>query len=164
MTVALHCNWRLWIGGGNKSKIYWRRKGIFHKHWHTHQLPGGLTRLGPLWSVNCAVSCPESGLRIAWPQPPPAMPVWPVCQQWQHRHTLTVEKLAKRTLRGPAWDWCKLSPKQTYMLSDIQYLHLKFSALTHLTTLTLVVVMCLHTHLYMHACKHFEICAHTDIF
>lgn len=27
--------------------------------------------------------CPESGLRIAWLQPPPALPVWPVCQQWQ---------------------------------------------------------------------------------
>lgn len=31
MTVALHCNWRLWMGG-NKPKIYCGCKGIFHKH------------------------------------------------------------------------------------------------------------------------------------
>lgn len=46
--------------------------------------------------------CPESGRGIAWLRPPPALSVWPVCQQRQGSHS----------------DWCKPSPRQMYILSN----------------------------------------------
>lgn len=86
-TINEDCGYR-WRG--TSSRFMGKHKGIFHKYWHTHQLPGRLSRPPPPASVSGL--CHESGLRIAWSQPPPALPVWPVCQQRRcARHTFTVQ-------------------------------------------------------------------------
>lgn len=56
--IVLHYNedcgyrWR-----GTSSRFMGKHKGIFHKYWHTHQLPGRLSRPPlPLWSAACVMS------------------------------------------------------------------------------------------------------------
>lgn len=112
MTVALHCNCRP-STRGNKSKIYCRRKGIFHKHWHTHQLPGSLTRLGPLWSADCVVSV-LSSVRGSH-----GCSLHLLCQCDLSVSRGSTQTHTQCALRGPARDWCKLLPKHMYILSDI---------------------------------------------
>lgn len=54
-TVTLDSGYR-WRG--TSSRFMGKHKGIFHKHWHTHQLPGRLSRQpppAPLRSAACVM-------------------------------------------------------------------------------------------------------------
>lgn len=104
--------------GENKLKIYCRRKSIFHKHWHTHQLPYSLTRPAPFgqWPVSC----------LSWVRSEDRMAAASTCSaNWtclsavaEHRHTLWGYELSVYSGGSPR-DWCKLSHRQTCKLSDI---------------------------------------------
>lgn len=116
----------------------------------------------PLLTGLCRV-CPENGLRIAWLQPPPAPPMWPVCQQQQRTdtHSLWRYELSEHS-GGSVWDWCKLSHRQKYILSDILTLA-AFSVDTLDSLEACFGLVCLHTHLYVHACSRLQMCAHSDM-
>lgn len=126
-TVTLDSGYR-WRG--TSSRFMGKHKGIFHKHWHTHQLPCRLSRQPPPAPVSGL--CHGSGRRIAWPQPPPALPVWPVCQRRRcARHTVTE---AQPSLRGPGLGTRGLRHICIYLV-----IYLQFSALTNLTALTFLI-------------------------
>lgn len=90
----------------------------------------------PLVSGLCRV-CPESGLRIAWLQPPPALPIGPVCQQWQSTGTHCGDMSSAYTGGGghPGTDASSLTGRHVNLAI---YLHFLPSALTHLTALWLL--------------------------
>lgn len=89
----------------------------------------------PLVSGLCRV-CPESGLRIAWLQPPPALPIGPVCQQWQSTGTHCGDMSSAYTRGGhPGTDASSLTGRHVNLAI---YLHFLPSALTHLTALWLL--------------------------
>lgn len=151
------CRWR-----GTSPRFTGGHKGIFHKHWHTHQLPGCLSRQGPLWSPACVVSVP-SLVRGSH-----GCSLHLLCQC-----DLSVSSGSAQThtrCRDPGSAYTQgvrlrlMQALRHRCIYLVIYLCLQFSALTHLTALTLALGTCVCTLVYMcNACKLFQICAHTDM-
>lgn len=119
------CRWR-----GTSPRFTGRHKGIFHKHWHTHQLPGCLSRQGPLWSPACVVSVLSPALRIAWLQPPPARPMWPV---WQLRPCADTRSLfrSRISVHSRGSDLDLMQALRHICIYLVVYLVWQFLAVTH---------------------------------
>lgn len=79
-----------------------------------------------------------------------------------HRHTLSAEIWAQRTHSGGQTDTDASSQPQMYILSD-KLIFAVFSVDTHDSLGSCFMLVCLRTHLYVHACKLFQICIHKDI-
>lgn len=132
MIVGLYSNCGIWI-----LKIYCRRKSIFHKHWHTHQLSYSLTRPTPFgqWPVSC----------LSWVRSEDRMAAASTCSaNWtclsavaEHRHTLWGYELSVYWGGGghPGTDASSLTGRHVNLAI---YLHFLPSALTHLTALWLL--------------------------
>lgn len=162
MTVALHCNRRLWMEGGGTSPRFTAGVKAYSINIDTQT---SCLAVSPDWAPfgHRPVPC------LSWVRSEDRMAAASTCSanvtclSAAHRHTLTAEIWAQCTFRRVRLRLMQALRRRC--MCCVIYLRLQFSALTHLTALTLASDVCVCTLVYTctRANSSKYVCTHTDM-